>query len=252
MDNPKNQFQIPTSVLENGDDQLNKVVEPLPQEAAFATPVEMAPEDTLASHDPTLARRFLEVVLPPEREVAPDPRITTLKMVAQEFESFRATATEENLSKTALQKVRDLLVQPNQTLEERLLNEESNYNGKIFLRPPFTRELPLDESLAEKSLGIESRRFWYFQGYYYYELQYNGYEPLVISYHVTDEGVYKAVNGVPAPMVPGELDSLEAAARLSRDEVRHKMYPVDDAISDLMMNDGESLDNLDYLDRLKH
>ena len=251
MDNPNNQFQIPTSVLENVDDQFNDIVEPLKKEPQFSTPVEMTPENALDPQDPTRARRFLEVILP-STERTPDSRILTLQTIAQEFESFRATATEENLSKTALQKVRDLLVQPNQTLEERLLDEESRYNGKIFLRPPFTREQPLDETLAEKSLGIESRRFWYFQGYYYYELQYTGYEPLVISYHVTEEGVYKAVNGVPAPMVPGELDSLEAAARLSRDEVRHKMYPVDDAISDLMTNDGESLDNLDYLDRLKH
>ena len=164
------------------------------------------------------------------------------------------TATEENLSETALQKARNLLRQSPEPLEDRLANQERILSRKVFLRPPFVRA-GLSEADAEKEWsqkGIKSQSFWYLRGYFYYETELSGSDSMVISYHVADEGVYKAVNGTPAPMIPTEMDSLIAVSRLSRDEARHEMYALDDAISDLMTDDGNSLDNLDYLDRLKH
>ena len=206
------------------------------------------------NHDPVLARRFYEVVS--NMETMPDRRLVELGQFASDFESYRNMATEDNLSKTTLQKVHDLLKTPKLPLYVRLVDEEAIRGGKVFLRPPFTKEAPIDEDEAESGLSIESRRFWYLNQRWYYEVKYEGYEPLLIAYHIDGNKIYKAVNYQSAPLVPGEIDSLHAAAKSARDIISHGMYPVinalDDALTDLSTDDGESLDHLDYLDRLKH
>lgn len=244
-------YHIP-STLENVE-EFNENTAPLQNEADFSVqpevPRSMKPENTLY-HDPALTRRFLEVISP--LESTPDSRIADLQQMGKEVEAFRATATEASLNRTLAQKMKERITMPTRPLIERLIDEESHYGGKVFYRPPFVKEPLFDEDEQEIPT-----RFWYLDGYYYYEPNQN--QNLVISYHIAEEGIYKAVNGRPTPMLPTEMDSLVAAATLSHDEVLRKMYPVDpvvqavnDAINDLLTDDGESLDHLDYLDRLKH
>lgn len=254
-------YQIPTYILEDVETQFNQIVEPLKNEAAFAwpeTPSTPSPDDP-RFHNPALGKDFMRIVSVIEN--APDPHEVEMEMELQQiiadYNSFHATATEEVLAETALQKAINLTRTTPETFEERLANKERSYSHDIFFKEPFMAN-PTEENIKLKKeqlarFGVKSQSFWYLDGRFYYEINYGKKGELVLSYHpVANEGVYKAVNGTPAPMLPGEKDSLVAAARLARDAARHNMYPLDDAISDLKDGDGDSLDNLDYLDRLKH
>ena len=252
------QFHIPTSFDPELTQQAPQeiIVPPSPEVVQYSwqhQPEEM-PAFGHMNHDPVLARRFYGVVS--TMETIPDARLDEITFIAGQLESYRASATEDNLHRSALQVVRELIKPPTKSLNERLIDEEALRSGKVFLRPPFTKESPIDEDEAEKSMGIHSRRFWYFNNYWYYEVEFIGFAPIVISYQIVNNEVYKTVNGSAAPLVAGEVDSLHAAVKSSHDIVRHGMYPVidalDDAIADLTTDDGESLDHLDYLDRLKH
>ena len=260
MDQNKQQFQIPTSVLEDIPTQVSsELAQPVSPETVHVAPDEIYPQEasyTPVENDPILARRFFGVVS--SLEHMPDPRLTGLQTIANEFESYRASATEDNLTKTALQVVLDLLKTTPESLEERLANEESLHGGKVLLRPPFTKYYPKDEKderKLKKEMGIDSLRFWYLNEYFYYEVKHVGQEPLVIAYHATQEGVYKSIDGKPVPMIPGELDSLYAAAGLACEEVGKKMYPVtslvDNALADLTTGDDGQNEISDYLDSLK-
>lgn len=176
-------------------------------------------------HDPELERRFFEVV----SEIEPTMSIAEeAKLILDEVESFRASATEATIPRPLRQRLVELIWPP-APLHERLVELESMHGGRIF---------------SQVKPGAQYR-FWALNGYWYFEEQHPTEGSYVISYEVSDV-VHKTVNGKIAPFTKGELEQFLMAARKYRDVVRDRIYPVDAILAELEAEEPEFKNKSDY------
>lgn len=179
-------------------------------------------------HDPALADRFFDVVGNVEPLTIPQE----IQVILEEIESFRASATEANIPRPLVRRLRELLeelVKRPVPLYERLVDLESNHGGKIF-----------------KSDNPEvTRRFWTYQGYWYFEEQHPVHGEYVLSYDVKDT-IVKMVNAKIVPLTEGEPERLLEATRKYRDLVRDNIYLVDAALAELLAEESQPENKSDY------
>lgn len=93
------------------------------------------------------------------------------------------------------------------TLEKRLIDVESEIGGELLTKPE----------------GIQTQRFWYHGGEWFYEAV-DALGPMYARYIVTEQGFSKIVNGQWAPLTSDEEAYLVAAIGIYDENIRQELY----------------------------
>lgn len=102
-----------------------------------------------------------------------------------------------------------LLVSSPRPLEELFIEEESKLGGTLF---------------SADGTNPTSRRFWYFQGDWYFEQQYQNQGSYVIRYQILENSMHKLFHGREVPFSYGEEQVLVQAIKRYHSIVSEKLY----------------------------
>lgn len=94
-------------------------------------------------------------------------------------------------------------------LQERLIDAESKLGGTLF------------SNTTSQPAG---RRFWYFEGEWFFEQYYENAGYQVIRYQIFENSIHKLFNGREYPFSPGEEETLLQAIRRYHSLVMNQLY----------------------------
>jgi len=104
-----------------------------------------------------------------------------------------------------------LFVSSPRPLEERLIEAESKLGGMIF---------------SPDGNSANGRRFWYFQGDWFFEQYYENIGYQVTRYQVLENNIHKLFNGREVPFAEGEKQILIQAIKKYHAAVTEQIYGV--------------------------
>ena len=146
----------------------------------------------------------------PERQ---GPRFAWAHAIQEEIQAMRDTADESVLIRDRISRLFRSVTQkiitpaPGYSLERALVDRESEIGGSLF---------PPENSMV-------SRRFWYFDGDWYFEER-EAKQSFVARYTLYGESIEKLVHGRPVAIEPQEEVALVAAIPLYKQRIESELY----------------------------
>jgi len=159
--------------------------------------------------------------------------------LSDRLDSYRATAEVlERRNRPWLKAAKGLIIAPKPMLAE-LIEKESIIIGKLVQK---------QGPHQENRIWIQNRELFY--GFVDKKNHITLEETTVRYYFNMHNRYIKLFNGKDIPFVRGEIENLAGLLPMIEHSVMHELYPIDEAIDDLVHDEDDSLDHLRYLDNL--
>jgi len=159
--------------------------------------------------------------------------------LSDRLDSYRSTAEVLEQSKRPwLKAAKGLIIAPKPILAE-LIEKESIIIGKLVQK---------QGPHQENRIWIQNRELFYG---FIDKKNHISLDKTTVRYYFNAHNRYiKLFNGKDIPFVQGEIENLAGLLPMIEHSVMHELYPLDEAIDDLMHDDDDALDHLQYLDNL--
>lgn len=159
--------------------------------------------------------------------------------LSDRLDSYRGTAEVlEQKHRPWLKAAKGLIIAPKPMLAE-LIEKESVIIGRLV-----QKQDPYDEN----RIWIDKHELFYG---FINRKKHISLEDTTVRYYFNDYNRFiKLFNGKDIPFVQGEIENLAGLLPMIEHSVMHELYPIDEAIDDLMHEEDDPLEQLEYLDNL--